>query len=221
MTVITELTIPPTAFSLGELMQIDDDIYIDVTHVVSGEHSIDLYLWLTGTDQAAFETAVRADSRTTSMTRLDHMAGKAVYRLTLEGEHMPLVAAIQSGDLLVETIRGRHDQWRFRLRAADYNALAAFSEVCDDLGVPVDIQRISTADTHENPGYSITEKQYEVLRLAFEEGYFSVPRQTTLTKLAHSLGISDSAVAQRLRRGLTTLLADTLFPTLQPTESDE
>jgi len=54
----------------------------------------------------------------------------------------------------------------------------------------------------------LTDDRREALEAALEEGYFEVPRRIDLVELADQLDISDSALSQRLRRGITTVLAD-------------
>jgi hypothetical protein len=46
----------------------------------------------------------------------------------------------------------------------------------------------------------------QTLTRAMEMGYFEVPRETTLTEVAESLGRSDVTVARDLRRGMVALL---------------
>lgn len=56
----------------------------------------------------------------------------------------------------------------------------------------------------------ITEQQRTALIAAFEAGYFAEPRETSLEALADQLDISPSAVAGRIRRGLKSLVGETL-----------
>lgn len=52
----------------------------------------------------------------------------------------------------------------------------------------------------------ITKKQWEAARLAVESGYYKQPREATLDDLAAELGISKSAVSQRLANLERTLV---------------
>jgi len=61
--------------------------------------------------------------------------------------------------------------------------------------------------------YDITTAQREALLIALEEGYFSVPRQTTMEAIAGQLDISISALSSRLRRGQQALLRNALTRT--------
>lgn len=53
---------------------------------------------------------------------------------------------------------------------------------------------------------SITDKQQDTLELALESGYYETPRETDLGDLAADLGISESAVSQRLNAAETKLV---------------
>lgn len=45
----------------------------------------------------------------------------------------------------------------------------------------------------------LTDKQRQALELALDSGYYDQPRETCLTDLAEELGITESAVSQRIR----------------------
>jgi predicted DNA binding protein len=54
-------------------------------------------------------------------------------------------------------------------------------------------------------GYAIkptllTQRQNEILNLAYKNGYFDIPRKTSLTEFANNLNISKSALSETLRR---------------------
>lgn len=58
---------------------------------------------------------------------------------------------------------------------------------------------------------ALTDEQRETLVLAYEEGYFTEPRETNLEELAEKLGVSSSAVAGRLKRGMNMLIKESLI----------
>lgn len=62
------------------------------------------------------------------------------------------------------------------------------------------------SETTEIDVSTITEKQQEALELAMERGYYETPRQTNIGELATQLGISNSAVSQRLNAAETKLV---------------
>ncbi|WP_336345992.1 helix-turn-helix domain-containing protein [Halalkalicoccus ordinarius] len=47
--------------------------------------------------------------------------------------------------------------------------------------------------------------QYDTLFQALKQGYFNIPREVDTAELAAQYGISDQAVTERLRRGMTNV----------------
>jgi predicted DNA binding protein len=56
----------------------------------------------------------------------------------------------------------------------------------------------------------MTADQQEAILKAYERGYFEVPRNTTISELSEVFEISDNAYSQRLRRGLSSLIFETM-----------
>ncbi len=57
---------------------------------------------------------------------------------------------------------------------------------------------------------ALTDPQRRTLEFAYENGYFAEPRETSLEELGDALDLSASAVGGRLKRGLKTLVGETL-----------
>lgn len=55
---------------------------------------------------------------------------------------------------------------------------------------------------------TLTEEQLAALTLAYEEGYYTEPRETSLEELAELLDLSPSAVGGRLKRGMGALIEE-------------
>lgn len=81
--------------------------------------------------------------------------------------------------------------------------------VREDDGGASTVQILETDHTEEVPIFDIsrlTDKQWEALRLAYERGYYQQDRDTDLEALATELGITKSAVSQRLQSAETKLV---------------
>jgi len=68
-------------------------------------------------------------------------------------------------------------------------------------------------DRNTTPGATdssgiLTPEEREALRVALEEGYFAVPRTTTLVDIADELGRSDVEVSAQIRRGMDSVLRE-------------
>ncbi|SFR57701.1 helix-turn-helix domain-containing protein [Halogeometricum limi] len=84
--------------------------------------------------------------------------------------------------------------------------------VADGLSVDVRTKRhvnVVTEDAPLSPSRllpDLSPRQYEVLRLAVEGGYYEMPRRTTTDELAAQLGIGRRTVAEHLRRAENKLV---------------
>jgi predicted DNA binding protein len=63
----------------------------------------------------------------------------------------------------------------------------------------IKLRALSSQPT-ESTQYLLTKKQYEALKLAFNKGYYEVPRRCTLEELSGILGIKRVAMQERIRR---------------------
>ena len=71
----------------------------------------------------------------------------------------------------------------------------------------VHVQRVKAIPTGVT--YSpLTEKQQEAFFLAYEAGYFDIPKATTLSKLATRIGIRRVAMQERIQRAVHRIVQD-------------
>ena len=107
---------------------------------------------------------------------------------------------------------GNSDGWQLTLRFPDHKHLSLYHQLCMDADLDLHISSIHDPGwTQENGFRSIlTTPQRELLQTAVRMGYFEIPRKHTLEEVASELDISDTSASQRLRRGLDTLLQETI-----------
>lgn len=65
--------------------------------------------------------------------------------------------------------------------------------------------------SREAPNTDELGEQDDLLRSAVQEGYFKVPRETTLVELANQYDISDQEASEQLRRQLDALAREAVF----------
>lgn len=213
MTVVVDLSIPPRSFPFGRVIHGGGagSAEVVVTQVVPRDGAVIPYFWVSGAEPDAFESRLRVDANVEHLRRLDGVPERTLFRLEMSTADATLLGALDEGEVSVESMGGDGERWDVRISGDDYVAVTAFFETLRERGIGFSVRRVSNGPSRGGIGYRLTEKQYEVLELAYREGYFDVPRGTTLTELGDRLDISDSAVAQRLRRGLTALLSETVF----------
>lgn len=105
--------------------------------------------------------------------------------LLIEDGSLVVRAYVDSRDHLttvVETLRESEDEWRLRRLTTPERSRIADGNLAEQLFEDL----------------TVTEKQREAVRAAVEMGYYAEPREASLSDLASRLGVSRSALSQRL-----------------------
>ena len=214
MSVIVEMSIPATAFRLGQILSIGGDATITLdTMVPLGDRSVPFFRHY-GDGQGSFETAVRDHPDVSSVHMVTSHDDETLYALDWDSTNDAFLGMVDglAGHVLEAT--GGADRWSFQLRFPTHNALSTFQEGCFESDIPVDIERIyNPTKPDAGPWYGLTTPQRETLTEAVEKGYYSLPRRISTKELADSFEVSDQAVTERLRRGIETLVTNTLLLT--------
>ena len=217
MTVLATIAIDADGFALGEVLSDGDTgAQVELTQLVPTADSLVPYFWVThGADHDAFERHVRADPRVARLANLDGGVDRTLYRIEWVDDLDGFLDALSDHALFVERASGTAEEWLFRIRADTREALSAFNQACSEIGVSLNIRRISLNPAlSDSTLHGITDKQIEALTLAFEGGYFHVPREISQTELADQVGISRQAYSRRLNRALDSLVSNTVMETL-------
>ncbi|ELY86017.1 helix-turn-helix domain-containing protein [Natrinema altunense] len=191
---------------------VDDVAKIDVEEIYQSETgATKLICWVHGDDLGHLETALTADDTVRTASLLEEQDDRRLYSITLSehGEaHLTYPTAAEY-DIGYHEITVTTDT-KIRARVPTRASLFAYRDVCREKGIPFRIQRIFRESDPSGDRYGITDRQQEALQVALEEGYFDVPRETTLSAIAAKLDISDQALSARLRRGQANLLRNTM-----------
>ncbi|PCR88747.1 helix-turn-helix domain-containing protein [Natrinema ejinorense] len=146
---------------------------------------------------------------------------QALPALSLEGqlgEHLDDLEgleALATADAIIERIDVVPDGWRQTGWFADREAFSTFSSFWQR-NADFRLHRLTQDRESEPAGDGLTDRQHEALRIAYERGYFDIPRQATLKDIAAELDISPSSVSERLRRAQTQLIEETVATTWPP-----
>lgn len=158
----------------------------------------------------ALEAVLSADATTQTVERLSRDDRVRVFRIRWRSPGPAVVAALVSNGVLLKA-RGQKSRWAFRLLFTDRDDVSATVDACRERDVDLTITRV-VGDTEavSRDGDLLSEKQYQALSLAFDRGYFAVPRRITLETLADEVGVSHQALSERLRRGQQVVLSELL-----------
>ncbi len=163
------------------------------------------YLTVFGEDFDAFESALEIDDTVINPVRYERCSDHRVYRVTFPDsviQFLPIAAAVEGR---VRDVRSSRDGWTVTVRFPSRDALIEFNRRCRKKDVQVSVNNIRGSDGGNISLLPLTRKQANLLAVAYNEGYFDVPRGISQEELAAKIGVSKSAVSQRLRRALTGL----------------
>ena len=211
MSVIADFSIPADEFALGYLLEVRPGVQVRLESMVPTGEAMIPYFWVEDPDIDAVEEALLESPYVEDARIVDRIDDEALFRIEWAEDIDGIVATIKEAESVILEGKGHGDHWTFELRFSEYDALSQFYRSVVEKGISITLKNIHNPIDQSGPRSNVlTDEQHEALRTALEEGYFAVPREITLVELAEELGISDSAVSQRIRRGLTKLLTTNL-----------
>lgn len=210
MTVIADITVPADAFVFGRVLRNVPEATIELERIVPLQEAIIPLFWISGTDPDVIEATLREEPKVDTVEQLTTTDDETLFEVHWGPEIDGMVQALIDTRAKILEATGTAEAWDFRLRFSAHEDLSAFNIALTDDEIPVTLRHIFNpippADRSE-----LSDDHRETLLTAYRHGYFKVPRRTNLTELADSEGISDSALSQRIRRGLDALIRHTLL----------
>ena len=190
------------------------DVEVEMEHLVSSDTvPLRTFFWAYGSDLDAFEAGLESDPTIRDPRQIASKNGSRLYRVAHPAD-LPAVDAYHAAvelDAVVLDVTGSDEGIDVRMRFPDRDALGEWRDRVQDLGLSVNATAVHDED--EAPperNYGLTDQQHEALVVAAREGYFSIPRETSLAGLADELDVSSQAASERLRRGMEKLVFSTL-----------
>lgn len=205
MPVVAVVDIPSRAFVLGEVLQEVGEYHTELTQFVPTSDKLVPFLWIEHEDDERLESILRNHPLIEEVIRYDERAGRTLYELEWADTGDAFLSAFMERDILVADATGTPERWEFELLASTHGELAVFQTVCTENEIPIEVRRVANPESDDGRAY-VTGKQYEMLRLAYDRGYFEVPREVTVTELAEERGVSPQAASKLLRRGLDAVV---------------
>ena len=171
------------------------------------------FVWVRCSDGHRLERALKRDETIDRFEHLGSRGTRRLYRLRRSASNA-LPASERWVSVGAQLLRayGVDGRWDVRMRFPDRQAFTTYHAFLEESGATFDLHRLSNdAALSAATADVLTSSQRDALKLAFERGFFDVPRDVTLGELAEELAISDQAVSERLRRGQARLVEEHLF----------
>lgn len=218
MSVVVTFTTPAATFTLGRTLGGDPATRIRMSRIIPTGDSFIPYFWATVDSVSSITRRLRSEPDIESFEVVERTDAEALIRVDWAKDVDGMLAMLAEAEASLLVAEGAGETWTFKVRFDDHPALSAFFERCSAQDIEIDLQTVNGRGDRQPraPATDLTVPQREALTLALESGYFDVPRRTTLVDLAEELGVTDSAVSQRIRRGVETILSRVIQPPEEP-----
>ena len=212
MSVIVELTVSSEAFELGRILRVEGPTQITLETMVPLGGRPTPFVRIRNEARKTFERSVREHPSVTEIQLVNTHDDETLYTLNWVPSETSLLRTILDLDAVLLGATGTADTWGLELRFPTHEALSEFQDYYLEENIQVSIERIYNPTRPDaGPWYGLTPLQRETLASAVEAGYYSLPREISTQDLADTFDISDQAVTERLRRGISTLVSNTLL----------
>jgi len=213
-TLIAEFTVSADAFVLAETLQATPETVVELEKIVPVADDLIPYLWSTDTDMEAFKQAAATDPTVGALTCVATFDDGALYRVHWSDSRHSLLGWLRECEAVLlqaeANNEGQANRWLLKLRLDSRQDLADLQDYCDDHDISFQLVRLYELTDPKIGQYDVSKKQRELLIVGLEMGLFEIPREATLEEVAEKLGISSKAASERLRRGQTNLVSNTL-----------
>ena len=210
MAVVAEFDLPVDAFVLGRTLRRFPEMRVELEQIVPTHEGHLPYVWTADEGAADFAAVAEADP---TVRRLDCVAEfdvGALYCAAWREFDCAVFDALERSEGSVLQTEDDVTGWWLKSRFGSRRELGRFAERLDEADVEFRTRRLFDLEERKMGQYNVTRKQRETLIAALEMGYFAIPRGATLDEVADRLGVSTKAASERLRRGCTNLVSNTV-----------
>ncbi|MFC7142259.1 helix-turn-helix domain-containing protein [Halosimplex aquaticum] len=210
-------TVPSDQFPLGTIFEQLPGVTVELDRIIPAQDVVIPYFWVRGTRIEDIENAFQDHPGVENIALVDSIEDQYLLRVEWSLAYDGILRALtETGVPLIEAV-GTNTQWTFDVRGDDQQDIASFQQRCKELSIPITLSKLHALTPLESETESaLTDAQQEALVLAYRRGYFNSPRDVTMADLGDELGITQQAVASRLRRGIEKILGTTLPETRPP-----
>lgn len=208
---VAEVIVSAGDFALYKTFEKLEDVQFEVERMVAQDDRILPFVWATYDDPEALTQALDDDPTTAGVEVLVDLDGERLYRMVWVDRIDALVYALIEEKGTVLSASGRNGKWVLRFLFAERESLSRTYDHCANRGLDLEIERVFNIDDGRQGRFGLTDKQQDMVRQAFEHGYYSIPRETSAQDLANEIGISHQALSERLRRAHESIIANTVM----------
>ena len=225
---MVEFSISVDRFEPGRIIAERGGLEAELERIVPTENSVIPYVWATGDPERLEELTVRleASEKVADVESLDELAvngsqkKQQLFRIEWILSELDIIRGVINAEGVITEGQSMDGYWLLRFRFQDHDQVAAFYQHLADEGITeFRIGSIYELTSRSERGiqFDLTPEQREAITVAAQRGYFSTPREVTLTELGEEFGITEQAFSQRLRKATKKVVLSALnMPGIEP-----
>lgn len=203
--------LPADEFALAETLTAVSDLSVTGASLVTAGESGPLPLvWFQTTDPDSLAAALDGDPTVRAAEAIVHADERHLYRMEWDPGLDVLCQLLLTSHAVLLDAQASERHWTVEILYPDREALQQTDAFCEQYNLSFEIETIRTLDPEQTTHCGLTPDQYEALTVAWQMGYFAVPREANLEAVADEIGVSHQALSERLRRGHDTLISTVL-----------
>jgi len=139
----------------------------------------------------------------------EHVAetdGGHVYVIAVTAPDLPEDAAEEAEDLVGTCDPVLTAEGASMSLVGPQSSISGTIRAYESAGASPDLRKLGAYEGRDDPTDALTDRQEEVLRTAFDVGYYEVPREAATADVAAELGVDPSTVAEHLQRAERNVL---------------
>lgn len=211
MTVIADVRIPAEQFTLGQLVSGRSGVYLQFERVIPLDERLLPFFWVEDSSREHIEETLGSHPEVEGLEQIARLDDRFLYRAEWGQDIDGVISSLRETRGTILEGEGTDEYWEFRLRFIDRDSLQQFVDACREKDIDVNLRAVFQR-SHPKTGDAVSETQLETLLIAYEKGFFDVPREISLEDLSETFGVSEQAVSQRLRRGTANMIAENYVP---------
>lgn len=220
MTIVTEIAFAHEDGALGDTLTEHPELDVTIVRDARTAPGESVHLVRFGCDDIEMVlTALENDHSVASVSRTQWFEEQHILGVEFASDAKLLNPHVTDKNGLVLEARSSNTYqsprgWRERWLLPNGDALREIWQHAREEGFEfdiVDLQQQGDTTPDFTGNVTLTPEQRDGLITAYEHGYFTEPRETGLDELAADMGLSPTAVGGRIKRGMKTLIWQTLI----------
>lgn len=214
MSLIAEFSLRSPDLVLAGALEAAPNVTVELEQQMATARDLPTFVfWAFGGDFDRLETGLDRDATIQSSDIIEELGDRRLYRTRLDRDALlsiyPVYQRLGASPMAAT---GSADGWERRVRFPDRDAVVEMRQFCADNEVDFRLHRLYTpGDADVVDEFGLSSEQRRALVTAERVGYFDVPREVSLDDLGEELDISGQSASERLRRGVSKLVSNTLL----------